>query len=359
MHRLVAAIVLVLVLCPAVWAATPTEAIRQVFTQADRILTDPETDGRPLVRLLAVRKLINEALDVREAAALAFGRHWPSATPAEQQEFMQLLGDLLERAFISRLASQASLDGGAQIRYLGETIESGDAFVWTSIARRSGGEILLGYRMIERDGRWKIRDVVVDGVSVAANYRAQIERVLEGASVSELLGQMRERAGRVEPAPRVAASTEITPAAAAVADVDTSAPVLAAVVEEASPPVAEEASPPAPAAEPTPPAPARVAALVETPQTAVTAAPLRAVPPITKAYWLRLGTVEAMEASGRLAALLDERKLVVAVELAGSAGKARTLTVRVGPFQDATDAVLKLLELQSMGHDPSLVAERE
>src|SRR5438552_1245099 len=124
MHRVVATIVLVLLPCPAVWAATPTEAIRQVFTQADRILTDPETDGR-----------------------------------------------------------------------------------------------------------WKIRDVVVDGVSVAANYRAQIERVLEGASVSELLGQMRERAGRAEPPPRVTASTEITPAAAAVAAVDTSTPVLAAVVE--------------------------------------------------------------------------------------------------------------------------------
>ena len=344
MHRCTTAIVLVLCLGSSAWATTPTEAIRQVFTQADRILTDPETAERPLDRLLAVRKLINEALDVREAAALAFGRHWPSATPAEQQEFMQLLGDLLERALISRLASQASLDGGPRIRYLAESIESGEAFVWTSIARRSGGEILLDYRMVERDGRWKIRDVVVDGVSVAANYRAQIERVLEGASVSELLGQMRERAGRVEPPPRMASSAEI-------AAVDTSTPVLAAVVEDASPPP--------PAAEPTPPEPARVAALVETPQTAASPAPLRAGPPITKAYWLRLGTVEAMEASGRLATLLDERKLVVAVELVGSGGKARTLTVRVGPFQDATDAVLKLLELQSMGHDPSLVAERE
>jgi phospholipid transport system substrate-binding protein len=344
MPRFTTAIVLVLCLGSSAWATTPTEAIRQVFTQADRILTDPETAERPLERLLAVRKLINEALDVREAAALAFGRHWASATPAEQQEFMQLLGDLLERALISRLASHASLNGGPRIRYLGESIESGEAFVWTSIARRSGGEILFDYRMIERDGRWKIRDVVVDGVSVAANYRAQIERVLEGASVPELLGQMRERAGRVEPSPRMTSSAEI-------AAVDTSTPVLAAVVEEASPP--------SPAAEPIPPEPARVTALVETPETAVTAAPLRATPPITKAYWLRLGTVEAMEASGRLATLLDERQLVVGVELAGSPGNARTLTVRVGPFQDATDAVLKLLELQTKGHDPSLVAERE
>ncbi len=359
MQCFIATIVLVLALCPAVWAATPTEAIRQVFTRADRILTDSKTDERTLERLLAVRKLINEALDFREAATLAFGRHWRSATPAEQGEFTELLGDLLERAFISRLASQASLDGGAQIRYLGESAEAGEAFVWTSIARRSGGEILLGYRMIERDGRWKIRDVIVDGVSVAANYRSQIERVLEAASVPELLGQMRERAGRVEPPLRMA-STE-TPASptAAVAVVDASTPVLAAVVEEASPPVAEEVSPPPPAAESIPSEPARGAAVVETRQAAVAAAPLRAATPITKAYWLQLGTVEAMEASGRLAALLDERKLVVGVTPAGSVGTTRTLTVRVGPFQDATDAVLKLLELQTKGHDPSLVAERE
>ena len=377
MRHVAVAIALVLFLSSTVWAATPTDALRQVFAQADRILTDPETEDRPLERLLGVRKLINDALDFREATALAFGRHWRTTTPAEQQEFTQLLGEMLERAYISRLASsQASLGGGVQ--YLGESIEGDEAFVWTAVPRRSGGESLLGYRMIEREGRWKVRDVIVDGVSVAANYRAQIERVLEVASVPELLAQMRERVGRVTPPLQAESTVETAPPAATVAvveatpptetvervaetapptatvAVDMSTPVLTAAVEEASPP-----APVAPVAERIPSEPARLALPAETRDTGVTAAPQRTVTRITKAYWLRLGTVEAMEESGRLAALLDERKLVVAVESAGGAVEPLALSVRVGPFQDATEAVLKLLELQTKGHDPRLVAERE
>jgi hypothetical protein len=34
-------------------------------------------------------------------------------------------------------------------------------------------------------------------------------------------------------------------------------------------------------------------------------------------------------------------------------------TERIGPFQNAEEAVLKLLDLQTKGHDPYLVAERE
>ena len=34
-------------------------------------------------------------------------------------------------------------------------------------------------------------------------------------------------------------------------------------------------------------------------------------------------------------------------------------TERIGPFRDAEEAVLKLLDLQTKGHDPYLVAERE
>jgi phospholipid transport system substrate-binding protein len=349
------AISLVLFLSPAVWAATPTDALRQVFAQADRILADPETEERPLERLLAVRKLVNDALDSRGATVLAFGRHWRTATPADQQEFTQLLGDMLERSYISRLASsQASLGGGAQIQYLGESIEGDEAFVWTAVARRNSGEILLGYRMIERDGRWKVRDVIVDGVSVAANYRAQIERVLEAASVPELLVQMREKVGRVASPLQTESIVETAPPTETVAVVDTSTPVLTAAVEEAPPP-----APVAPVAERIPPEPARLAPPAERRDTSVTAAPPRVVTRVTKAYWLRLGTVEAMEESGRLAALLAERKLVVAVESAGSAVEPLALSVRVGPFQDATEAVLKLLELQTKGHDPRLVAERE
>jgi phospholipid transport system substrate-binding protein len=371
MRPVIVGIALALLISPAAWAASPTDTLRQVFARADRILADPETEDRPLERLLAVRKLVGETLDFREATTLAFGRHWGAVAPADRQEFAVLLGDLLERAYISRLASsQASLGGSAQIQYLGESVEGDEAFVWTAVARRSSGEILLGYRMIERDERWKVRDVIVDGVSVGANYRAQIERVLEVASVSELLVQMREKVGRVTPPPPPESIVQTAPPRATVAVVETTP--LAEPVEQ----IAETAQPTESVTVADTPLPTETVAAVDTSTPVLTAAVEDVSPPapvvrgiigagpragtrVTKAYWLRLGTVEAMEESGRLAALLDERKLVVGVEPIAGAVNPLALSVRVGPFQDATEAVLKLLDLQTKGHDPVLVAERE
>src|SRR5207247_5229777 len=137
----------------------------------------------------------------------------------------------------------------AQIDYVSESVEGGHAFVSTTIARRNGGQIHLDYRMLERDGRWKVRDVIVDGVSVAANYRAQIERVLEVASLPELLGQMRDKVGRVEPPLRAVAIVEAVPRAETVTIVEPVAPADTATDAVAA---VHEASPPAPMAEPVP-----------------------------------------------------------------------------------------------------------
>jgi phospholipid transport system substrate-binding protein len=346
MLRLPVALAILLV-ATAAHAGTPTDALREVFTRAEQILTDPATEERPLDRLAAIRALINDALDFREAAALALGRYWAVATPAERHEFTGLLADMIERFYLAKLASQASFDGGPQIRYLGESVdEAGEALVWTTVARRSGGQISLGYRMIYRDPRWKVRDVIVDGVSVAANYRAQIGRVMEGRSVAGLLDHIREKAVRVDTPARATATSESTPSSTTVAeDAAADGPAPTSVVSE---PVAREPEPEALA-----PPPATVAGA------AAPSSPPPPAPPRTRAYWLRLGTVEALEAAGRLDGLLDERKLVVTVEPARGEREAVTVYVRLGPFRDATEAVLKLLELQNKGHDPSLVAQPE
>ena len=138
---------------------TPTEALQQVFDRANVILTDPESQERPLERLLAIRKVVNEAFDFRSAAELASGDHWRARSAAEQEEFTWLFSDLLERGFVSRMAAKASLTGGTRIRYLDESIDGDVAIVLTAMARRNGGELLLDYHLVERDGAWKIRDV--------------------------------------------------------------------------------------------------------------------------------------------------------------------------------------------------------
>jgi phospholipid transport system substrate-binding protein len=336
MVRLIAALALVLFFCGGVGAGTPTDALSEVFSRAGEILTDPDTEERPLERLLAIRKLVREAFDYQAAAELALGYRWPTDAPAEQREFTRLFADLLERSYISRMA-QASFDGGVKIRYLDESIDGQAALVRTAVTLRRGGEIPLDYRMIERDGRWLVRDVIAGGVSVAANYRAQLERILEISSLPELLAQMRAKVDGVEP-----------PTATAAIVVESPQGLTAATVVE---------SPQGPTA--------RVDSRIEAPPIIPVATedrPMRAAPSppaaTPRVYWLQMETVKTAKEAGRLATRLREGKLHVEFEQTVRGGKP-LLMIRVGPFGDAAEAVFTLLELQTKGHDPSLVAERE
>jgi cell division septation protein DedD len=76
----------------------------------------------------------------------------------------------------------------------------------------------------------------------------------------------------------------------------------------------------------------------------------------TKAYWLKISTVRMAEA-GRLVSRLRDDKHHVALERTRVSGKPM-VQISVGPFKDASEAVSKLLDLQTKGHDPVLVAER-
>jgi phospholipid transport system substrate-binding protein len=338
---------------PGAWAATPTDALREVFRHADRILTNPDTEHGPLERLLAVRKLVNEAFDFRSAAELASGDHWRARTLAEQEEFTWLFGDLLERAFVSRMAAKASLARGTKIRYLTESIRGTTAFVQTAMAQRDGGEMLLDYQMIRRDGAWKIRDVTIDGVSVMANYRAQLDRVLGNASFPELLTHMRSKVASIDLPPRSVARAETSPAANGTPSSPAPSATHGAAMRVTAPATPE--TPARPEIVVRPPAAVHTKPPAEPDATALSVPP-RA--PRTRAYWLQVTTVDTTEEAGRLATRLREGNLPVSVALTGPSGTPR-LQVRVGPFQDAADAVSTLLRLQANGHDPFLFAERE
>ncbi len=51
----------------------------------------------------------------------------------------------------------------------------------------------VGYRMALRQGRWVVQDLVVDGVSLVDNYRAQFQKFMQRSSYAGLVSEMRAR----------------------------------------------------------------------------------------------------------------------------------------------------------------------
>jgi phospholipid transport system substrate-binding protein len=191
-----AALVLVAVSYGVAWAESPTETLQGVFAAVNRALGDPELQQKPQELMGAIHNVIHTAFDFREAARLAMGREWEARTPTEQDEFVQLFAALLQRAYVSQMASpQSGMQGGLAIRYTGESVDGDRATVATVMGSRSGKEMPLGYRMIQEGERWAVYDVEVGGMSLVASYRAQFSKVIRQSSYADLVVRLKNTRG--------------------------------------------------------------------------------------------------------------------------------------------------------------------
>jgi phospholipid transport system substrate-binding protein len=172
-------------------AGAPSDQLKAQIDRVLKVLDDPELkkDGRSRERRAAVRKIANEIFDFGETARRSLARHWQGRTPAERDEFVQLFSDLLERSYISKV----ELYGGEKIQYLGDAVEGEQAKVQTKLVTKSGSEIPIEYRMHRKGGRWLVYDVIIEGVSLVANYRTQFNKIIQTDSYQALIKKMKNK----------------------------------------------------------------------------------------------------------------------------------------------------------------------
>jgi phospholipid transport system substrate-binding protein len=184
--------------------ASPTAALQTFFERANAIMrTMDPTRGLEEPRQ-AIRELVNDVIEFRAAAALALGPAWNLKRPEDQDEFVGLFASVLEKGFVAAIVTNASVSGGVRLEYLGESVADDSASVATTLLSRNGNQLPVDYRLVWRGGRWKVQDIIIDGVSLIANYRAQFNRILRDYSFTELIAKMRGEALEARP-PAVAA----------------------------------------------------------------------------------------------------------------------------------------------------------
>jgi phospholipid transport system substrate-binding protein len=137
-----------------------------------------------------VERVLAGILDYATIAREALGAHWDALTPEQRAKFLALFSPLTNRALITAAQRNAS------VTYDSETIAGPDATV--VVTPRAAGEPLgsVEYKLRGRCGRWRIRDVVVDGESLVDGYRAQLDRLFRRGTFDDLLAVMRRKLGR-------------------------------------------------------------------------------------------------------------------------------------------------------------------
>lgn len=169
-------------------------AVQQVITvleQATRSRVEAEPVSRATAQRVRVdlRRIATDLFDFDEVSRRALGRHWAARTPAEQAEFIALFTDLLERAYVGRIEAYS----GERIVYAGEVVDGDYALVRSRLLTKRRTETPLDYRLRRAEGRWKVYDVLIDGVSFVSTYRSEFNRIIQVYSWDELMDRLRKK----------------------------------------------------------------------------------------------------------------------------------------------------------------------
>src|SRR5262245_27108845 len=99
-------------------AGAPGEQMRQSVDKLLTILKDPQLKGESTKneRRAKLKEVIYQRFDFTAMAKRSLGYEWRRRSPEEQQEFVKLFTDLLERAYLEQLESY----NGEKIQFLKE-----------------------------------------------------------------------------------------------------------------------------------------------------------------------------------------------------------------------------------------------
>jgi len=73
------------------------------------------------------------------------------------------------------------------------------AVVQSRVLTKKGSEAPVEARMLKRNDKWYIYDVIIENVSLISNYRAQFDKIIRTSSYGELVRRLKER--RAMPSP--------------------------------------------------------------------------------------------------------------------------------------------------------------
>lgn len=168
-----------------VYAGAPLDTVQANVNKVFDVLRDPKLKGDSAkeIKKEKLRVIYGQMFNEVELARRTLARNWNELNPAQQQEFIRLFRQVLENAYIDKILSYTNEKTVFSREIMPSTEQ---AEVQTKIIT-SSREIPIFYRVILKDGAWKVYDVVVENVSLVQNYRSQFKSILASHTPDQML----------------------------------------------------------------------------------------------------------------------------------------------------------------------------
>ncbi len=175
-------------------AGVPLDTINSNVSSVIDVMRDPKLKGEA-GKKVKEQKIIDAAeklFDFVELSKRTLGLNWNKLKPEQRKEFVDLYKTILKDAYIDKLTAYTD----EKINYTKEVPLSETIVEVQSIVTTKKADVPIYYRVIKKDGGWKVFDVIVEGVSLIGNYRTQFREILGNNPPSTLLDTLRKKVGK-------------------------------------------------------------------------------------------------------------------------------------------------------------------
>jgi len=152
-----------------------------------------------------VEDIVYARVDFATLSKLVLARSWNELSEEQRKQFMEEFRQNLSATYGRNVESYKNekvtiIDDHAEPR--------GDWTVRTKIVRNGADDIDVDYRLRQIDGTWKIIDIIIENVSLVANFRSQFQEIMSQGGPTRLLQVLHEKNERGEPLKAPKAATD-------------------------------------------------------------------------------------------------------------------------------------------------------
>lgn len=140
-----------------------------------------------------VEKIVLPHFDFIRMSQWTLGKYWTTAKKDQQDKFVKEFRMLLVRTYAKALADNV----GKPIEY--KPLRKGDkndseVTVFTEVQQQAGFPIPITYKMQRNaEENWKVFDVIIDGISLVANYRTSFAKEIRQSGIDVLIASLATR----------------------------------------------------------------------------------------------------------------------------------------------------------------------
>ena len=184
-------------------AGAETDAARLVIQEAmDEVIavlkdkSKPTTDRQQRIEAIAYARF-----DFERMSKLVLAKNFKTMSDAQKDGFTQEFKKHLSLTYGRRLDSYSNekIDVGAA-----RAEKNGDVSVKTKVLGGSADGVEIEYRLREDGGDWRVIDVIIEGVSLIANFRSQVQDIIRAEGPDKLIEKLRQKNAEKAAAPPAA-----------------------------------------------------------------------------------------------------------------------------------------------------------